>query len=353
MIEKQNHKFTGPSDGDNSFLFGHKEQIAFLLNCIRTNQIPNAWLFHGPAGIGKSSLALNVAKVLSNSGVFKDDSLNYLSEKDIRNPNASLQVTNIFLCKRKWDDKKKLFQKNISIDDIRELGRKFYLSSTDSSYKVCIVDTTEDLNISASNSLLKMLEEPPKNTLFILVSNNKQSILPTILSRCQKISFQRLSEDDLKNITVGLFEENHFDLLKRTGVLTSCDGSVKKLLNFLDKDYLKFFNGMKELLFDLPNLNKRKAIKLLTGNKEYLGNEDPDKSAFGVLLKLLASLAKNEIDFLINNESVREEINLIAAHLYTQISLLRHQSMEYNVDAKKALFLALNMIELAFEKYKK
>ena len=198
-----------------------------------------------------------------------------------------------------------------------------------------------------------MLEEPPKNTLFILVSNNKQSILPTILSRCQKISFQRLSEADLENITEGLFEENQFDLLKRTGVLTSCDGSVKKLLNFLDKDYIKFFISMKELLLDLPNLNKRKAIKLLTGNKEYLGNDDPEKSAFGVLLNLLASLAKNEIDLLIDNKSVKEEINLIAAHLYPQISLLRHQSMEYNIEAKKVLFLALNMIELAFEKYKK
>ena len=254
MIEKENHKLTGLSNEGNSFLFGHKEQIAFLLNCIRTNQIPNAWLFHGPMGIGKASLALNVTKVLSNNSVLKEDSLSYLSEKDIRRPNASLQVTNIFFCRRKWDDKKKLFQKNISIDDIRELGRKFYLSSANNSYKVCIVDTTEDLNISASNSLLKMLEEPPKNTLFILVSNNKQSILPTILSRCQKISFQRLNEEDLQNISVGLFEENHLDLLKRTGALTSCDGSVKKLLNFLDKDYMKFFNSMKELLLSLIHI---------------------------------------------------------------------------------------------------
>ena len=353
MIEQEKHKFTGPSNGDNSFLFGHKEQIAYLLNCINTNQIPNAWLFHGPVGIGKASLALNVAKVLSNNRVFKEDTLSCLSEKDIRNPNASIRVNNIFFCKRKWDDKKKLFQKNISIDDIRELGRKFYLSSADYSYKVCIVDTTEDLNISAANSLLKMLEEPPKNTLFILVSNNKQSILPTILSRCQKISFQRLNEEDLQNISVGLFEENHLDLLKRTGALTSCDGSVKKLLNFLDKDYMKFFNSMKELLLDLPNLNKRKAIKLLTGNKEYLGNDDLEKSAFGILLNLLASLAKNEIDLLINNKSVKEEISLIAAHLYPQISLLRHQSIEYNVESKKVLFLAINIIESAFEKYKK
>ena len=83
MIEKENHKFTGPSYGDNFFLFGHKEQIAYLLNCIRTNQIPNAWLFHGPVGIGKASLALNVAKVLSNTNALKEDNLSYLSENDI------------------------------------------------------------------------------------------------------------------------------------------------------------------------------------------------------------------------------------------------------------------------------
>ena len=147
-----------------------------LLNSIRTSQIPNAWLFHGPVGIGKASLALNVAKVLSNSSVLKENSLSYLSEKDIRNPNASLQVTNIFFCKRKWDDKKKLFQKNISIDDIRELGRKFYLSSADYSYKVCIVDTTEDLNISASNSLLKCLKNPKKYSIYFSVK--QQAIYP-------------------------------------------------------------------------------------------------------------------------------------------------------------------------------
>ncbi len=115
MIEKDNHNFLGPSNENNSFLYGHKEQIAFLLNCIRTNQIPNAWLFHGPVGIGKASLALNVAKVLSNNNALKEDNLSYLSEKDIRNPNASIRVNNIFFCKRKWDDKKKLFQKNMLI----------------------------------------------------------------------------------------------------------------------------------------------------------------------------------------------------------------------------------------------
>ena len=185
------------------------------------------------------------------------------------------------------------------------------------------------------------------------MSNNKQSILPTILSRCQKIAFHRLNEDDLRKISMSSLQENQFDKLKKAGALTSCEGSVKKLLNFLDQDYIEFFNDMKGLLSDLPNLNRRKAIKLLAVNKKYLAYDDPDKSSFGVLLSLLASLAKNEIELVFNNKSVKNDINLIAAHLYGQISLLRHQSMKYNMDAKNVFFLALNIIDLAFAKYKK
>ena len=169
MIEKQNHTLATSLNGGASFLFGHKEQLDFILNCIQTIQIPNAWLFHGPAGIGKASLAINVAKVLSNVSFLKKDRLDHISEKDIRAPNVSALSNNIFLCQRRWDDKKKLFQKNISIDDIRELSRKFSLSSTDNSYKVCIVDTTEDLNLSASNSLLKCLKNHQKNSFYFSV----------------------------------------------------------------------------------------------------------------------------------------------------------------------------------------
>ncbi len=350
---KGDNKYKTYSNEGTPFLFGHKEQIAFLLNCINTRQVPNAWLFHGPVGIGKATLALNVAKLLSNIGRSKKERLVCFSEKNIRNPNMSTKASNIFFCKRRWDDKKKLFQKNISVDDIRELGRKFSLSSTDNSYKVCIVDTTEDLNLSASNSLLKILEEPPKNTLFILVSNNKQSILPTIISRCQKIFFQRLKVSDLRDISASFLHEDQFEQLQKADALKSCEGSVRKLLNFLDKDYLNFFNSIKDLLFDIPNLDKEKAIKLLGSNKEYLSNDDPDKSAFGIVLNLLASLAKRDIKIPNKNTLQNKNISLVAAHLYAQLSLLRYQSMEYNVDTKKLLFLSLNIIELAFAQYDK
>ena len=353
MIKKENHTLGMSSNQGASFLFGHDEQINFLLDRIKTSQIPNAWLFHGPMGVGKASLALNIGKVLSNIDFSKKNHVTRISEEDIRKPKTTVNINNVFYCRKRWDEKKKLFQKYISIEDIRELTKKFSLSSADNSYKVSIVDTTEDLNISASNSLLKILEEPPKNTLFILVSNNQQSILPTILSRCQKVGFQRLNEKNLLDICTSFVNENQFDQSIDASAVTSCDGSVRKLLNFLDKDYIKIFNSMKTLLLDLPKLNKRKAMTLLSGNKDYLSSVDPDKSAFGILLRLLSSLAKKEITLNTDTNFFNDDIALIAAHLYSQISLLRYESLEYNLEGKKAVLLALNTIELAFARHKK
>ena len=348
-----NYKLGVSLNQGTSLLFGHNEQINFLLDRIKTSQLPNAWLFNGPIGIGKASLALNVGKVLSNIDFSKKDHVKCISEEDIRSPKTTVNINNVFFCRRRWDEKKKLFRKYISIEDIRELNRKFSLSSTDNSYKVCIVDTTEDLNVSASNSLLKILEEPPKNTLFILVTNNQQSILPTILSRCQKVNFQRLNEKNLKDIWISFMKENQIDQSIDVSAVASCDGSARKLLIFREQDYIKIFNGMKTLLLDLPILNKRKAITLLAGNKDYLSSSDPDKSAFGILLRLVSSLAKKEITLKIDTKFDNDDIALIAAHLYSQISLLRYESLEYNLESKKAIFLALNTIELAFAKHKK
>ena len=89
MINERNHAVEVSSDILAPVLFGHTEQIAFILSSIKTNKIPNAWLFHGPLGIGKASLALNVAKILSNIDLTKPDCGGGISESDIRNPKTS------------------------------------------------------------------------------------------------------------------------------------------------------------------------------------------------------------------------------------------------------------------------
>ena len=162
-----------------------------------------------------------------------------------------------------------------------------------------------------------------------------------------------MHEKDLREICSDFLKETEFDEIKGTGVLNACEGSVRKLQNFLDKDYIKIFNDMKDLLLDLPTLNKRKAFTILAKNKDYLVSNDPDKSVLGILLRLLSSIAKKEILFKTEALTPDGGVPLTAAHLYGQISLLRHQSIEYNVETKKVVFLALNTIESAFAKHKK
>ena len=94
MMKKGNHTLGMSLNQGASFLFGHDEQIKVLLDRIKTNQVPNAWLFHGPMGVGKASLALNVGKVLSNIDFSKKSHVTCISEEDIRNPKTTVNINN-------------------------------------------------------------------------------------------------------------------------------------------------------------------------------------------------------------------------------------------------------------------
>ena len=149
------------------YFFGQDKAIKYIVECISKGLIPNAWLFHGPIGVGKATLAMNVAKIISNIGSEDLNHLEKINEINLRKPSTKMNLTNVILCTREWDDKKTKLQKYITIDNIRNVQKKFSLRSTENQYKVCIVDSTDCLNISASSSLLKILEEPPQNSLFI------------------------------------------------------------------------------------------------------------------------------------------------------------------------------------------
>ena len=161
-----------------------------------------------------------------------------------------------------------------------------------------------------------------------------------------------MNDRDLREIASNVIENKQFAHLEKNNLFAFSEGSVRTLLNFLDDDYVKLFENITLLLSELPNLNKRKVITLLDDNKEYIVSNDHEKSFLSILLKSLAFYAKKETNNGIKSKIDTQEGGLIAAHLYSQISLLRHQSLEYNIDAKRVLLLAFNLIELAFDKYK-
>lgn len=159
-------------------ILGHSRQIEYLDKVLKRGRISHAYFFYGPAHVGKFTVAkLFAQKLGSIDPIILDTKHTLVSKKDQR--------------------------KDIPIEDIRELKRRLSLASTKDEWRVSIINEAENLSEEATNSFLKLLEEPGENTLFLLISESPELLPPTIVSRCHPIRFSlvpdNLMEPHLKN----------------------------------------------------------------------------------------------------------------------------------------------------------
>ena len=154
-----------------------------LIQLVRTGKIPNGLLFTGAPGTGKSKAALFLARACNCTGNKQIPCEVCASCKKL---NAGMHPD--FICLDLEEGKK-----NISISQIRELGRLVSARPNEAKHRVICIPSAGQMNIQAQNALLKVLEEPPEQTFFILCADDGTQLLPTILSRCRKIRFQATS----------------------------------------------------------------------------------------------------------------------------------------------------------------
>lgn len=181
-----------------------KEQI---ISAIQKGKISGSWLILGPFGVGKRAFAASLASFLT-SGEWKE---NYNFHKSIKwiqcglTEEAKKEIQKTILAGKSVDENEKntARKREITIDDIREGIQFLSLKPAENEYRILIVDRAEDMNINAANALLKILEEPYPRSVLILLSENTGQLLPTICSRCRKITLPLLS-----------FEETYQELLK-------------------------------------------------------------------------------------------------------------------------------------------
>lgn len=167
-----------------SDIVGQQNVIQTLENAIKFDRIAHAYLFCGPRGTGKTSTAKVFSKALNcNDGPTVTPCSECKSCQKIED-NSSIDVIEIDAAS------------NRGIDEIRELREKVKFFPTEGNYKVYIIDEAHMLTKEAFNALLKTLEEPPEYVIFILATTEPHSLLPTILSRCQRFDFSRLSRNN-------------------------------------------------------------------------------------------------------------------------------------------------------------
>lgn len=180
---------------------GHDAARAAILSQLAENRLPGAILLHGPQGIGKASFAFEMAAaILTATG---DEDGQRVAEQI-----ASLSHPNLFLVRRTLNKTGSKISANIAVDQIARrdsgdshpLRDRLHQTRGRSGFRVAIIDSIDDLTPSAANALLKILEEPPPETIFLLVSHRPGQLLPTIRSRCHSVALRPLGDDLLRAI---------------------------------------------------------------------------------------------------------------------------------------------------------
>jgi DNA polymerase-3 subunit delta' len=234
------------------------EKKEILEKIAKSKKIPHAILFEGPEGIGKKELAISFAKMI-------------LGEEIKNHPD-------FLLIEPKKD--------TISIDQIKnELIRFICLAPFLGKKKVAIINKAELMTKEAQNSLLKTLEEPKENSILILISSKPELLLPTILSRCQRIRFSFLKKRELENFLKGKTEREKEEILKRA------QGNLETLKNILNEG-LKERKEKEEMVEKVLKMGVFERLKLL----EKLKNEDE-------FLEILVTIFKRKLF----NENEREK----------------------------------------------
>ncbi|WP_316175408.1 MULTISPECIES: DNA polymerase III subunit delta' [unclassified Bradyrhizobium] len=240
-------------------LFGHRDAEAALLSAYRSGRMAHAWLIGGPQGIGKATLAYRMARfVLAHRDPASDavrgaDSLYVDAEDHVARLIASEAHGGLLTLERSANDKGVL-RTVITVDETRETISFFGSTAAVEGWRVCIVDTVDELNPNAANALLKILEEPPQQSLFLLVSNAPARVLATIKSRCRRLALRALSTDDVVSAAAEATGMDGADPALREAARAS-EGSVARTLMLLGGDGLQLQTRTAALLASLPRID--------------------------------------------------------------------------------------------------
>ena len=247
-------------------LFGHAEAERALLDAYRGGRIPHAWLLGGPQGIGKATLAYRMARfVLTHpdpqlQAVQDAETLDVDPGHAVSRHIASGAHGGLLTLERTANDKG-VMRTMIVVDQTRETVPFFGSTAAIDGWRICIVDSVDELNPNGANALLKILEEPPKNSLFFLISHAPARLLPTILSRCRKLPMRPIATDDVVQAIVHASEREADD----PALIEAADfseGSVARALTLMGGDALKLQQRTAALLDTLPRVDPRQLHAL-------------------------------------------------------------------------------------------
>ncbi len=280
-------------------LFGHDAAEHTFLTAFNAGRLHHAWLLSGPRGIGKATLAWRLARFLlatpdaDAGGLFGDalpapDTLDVPSDHPVARRILAGSDPGLFHIRRAVNEKTGRLRDQIVADSVRDLNRFLGLSATDGGRRVVLIDVADEMNVQAANALLKMLEEPPMRTTFLLVSHQPDRLLPTIRSRCRDLRLMPLSAQDMQSALAQAGIEAGADAAALAELSGGSAGEAVRLHNL---DGLKIYAELLDLFASLPRLDRARAVKLADASAAR-GAEEKRDILFYLLDLFLARLAR-------------------------------------------------------------
>lgn len=328
--------------------------VKIIKNSIQNNQINHAYLFAGPRGTGKTSIAKILAKIIN-----------------CENPNGYKPCGKCLSCttQNNSDIVEIDAASNNGVDEIRELRNKVNLLPAYGKYKVYIIDEVHMLTPGAFNALLKTLEEPPAHVIFILATTDPHKVIETIQSRCQRLDFKKISDDAIVDNLKKIAQKEKIDIdenaLKEIAHLA--DGGMRDSVGMLDQaraytegkiteEDIHDINGTitEENLTELiSNIKQSNLDKILETIDKY---NDNGKNFIKLLEELINFLrntllykeAPNYVKSKQNNISNYEKTskNLTTDELFNYIEILSKYSLEMKNSSNTKLLFELALIKI-------
>ncbi|HUZ13628.1 MAG TPA: DNA polymerase III subunit delta' [Caulobacteraceae bacterium] len=311
---------------------GAERAEAAFLDALARGRLHHAWLLVGPEGLGKATFAYRAARRLL--GAAPDPAFGVLGaspEDPVSRQVAARAHPDLKILERQSDEGR--VRKSIPVEEARRLPEFFAKSPGRAAHRVAIIDSADDLNVSAANAVLKTLEEPPQRGVLLLISHRPDALLPTIRSRCRRLVFDIPPQD---TAAAWLADAAGVSPEAAGALLRIARGAPGRALRLARADALALDEAARGLLESLPDIDPSAALALADG---FRGAEGPARFAL-LMDRLAASVRETAVDAALQGRGAP------AAHAeaFQWLASLPDEVESLNLDRADAFFTALQSL---------